>query len=195
MKSTVSSLERLAIGEQLGALVLRHAGGRLVEQQHARPRGERERDLEQALLAIGQLARQSMEILLQIQGSQNRGGLVDLGSEARQAAPPGVRMPLALEHRERDRLERAELREERVDLEGPREAAPHPRLRLEARDVLAVEHDLPGVGLEHAGDQVDERGLAGAVGADQGMANALRQREVDVLRHHQRAEPLAQLVR
>ena len=39
--------------EQLGALVARHAGGRLVEQQHARAQRERERDLEQALAAIG----------------------------------------------------------------------------------------------------------------------------------------------
>ena len=35
-------------------LGFRHAGGRLVEQQHARPAGDRERDLEQALLAVGQ---------------------------------------------------------------------------------------------------------------------------------------------
>ena len=46
--------------EKLCALVLRHPSGRLVEQQHARARGERERDFEQALLAVGELAGQPM---------------------------------------------------------------------------------------------------------------------------------------
>ena len=43
-------------GEQLGALVARHAGGRLVEQQHLGLGRERERDFEQPLLAVGELA-------------------------------------------------------------------------------------------------------------------------------------------
>ena len=35
------------------------------------------------------------------------------------------------------------------------------------RDVLALEDDLAGLGLQQRADDVDERGLAGAVGADQ----------------------------
>ena len=43
-------------GEQLGALLARHAGGRLVEQQHLGLGRERQRDLQQPLLAVGELA-------------------------------------------------------------------------------------------------------------------------------------------
>ena len=39
--------------------------------------------------------------------------------------------------------------------------------RREAGDVLAVEDDAPGVGAQDLGDQAQQRGLAGAVGADQ----------------------------
>jgi len=42
-------------------------------------------------------------------------------------------------------------------------------LILSARDVLAVQENPPRSGLQHAGDQVDERGLAGAVGPDQSV--------------------------
>src|ERR1700719_3237331 len=41
--------------EQVGALPLRHPRRGLVEQQHRRSRRERQRDLQQSLLAIGQL--------------------------------------------------------------------------------------------------------------------------------------------
>ena len=41
-------------GEQLVALGLGHAGGRLVEQQHPRPARKGERDFQKPLLAIGQ---------------------------------------------------------------------------------------------------------------------------------------------
>ena len=41
-------------GEEFLALGVGHAGCRLVEQQHLRPAGEGERDLEQPLLAVGQ---------------------------------------------------------------------------------------------------------------------------------------------
>ena len=58
MNRTVMSRGKLGDGrEQFRALFARHAGGRLVEQQHLRPRRQRERNLEQPLLAIGELAR------------------------------------------------------------------------------------------------------------------------------------------
>ena len=39
-------------------------------------------------------------------------------------------------------------------------------MRLEAEDAAPVEHDVAAVGLVDAGDQVEERRLAGAVRAD-----------------------------
>ena len=54
------------------------------------------------------------------------------------------------------------------DLEGAADARAR-RTRRGASPVMsrAVEHDAPGIGLEIAGDDVDEGGLAGAVVADQ----------------------------
>ena len=56
ISSTVTSLGSAATASRmLVPLGLGHAGGRLVEQQHARLAGDRERDLQQALLAVGQV--------------------------------------------------------------------------------------------------------------------------------------------
>ena len=50
---------------------------------------------------------------------------------------------------------------------------------LRAGDVAAVEDDLPGGRLEELGEQVEDGGLAGAVGADQRMDGAAPHLEVD----------------
>src|SRR5438132_3114537 len=115
-------------GEELGAFALWHARGRLIQQQHARAGGERERDLEQALLPVGELAR--FPIWGNIEGTENRGGFVDRRPEARELPPPVVRVAFALEHRDGHRLERGELRKQGVDLKGSREALAHPSLRF-----------------------------------------------------------------
>ena len=47
-------------------------------------------------------------------------------------------------------------------------------------DVVVAEEDLAAVGPQHAGHQVDQRGLAGAVRADQRVALAARQIDLDV---------------
>ena len=55
-----------------------NAGRRLVEQQDPRPRGERQRDLDQPLLAVGQVARQRIGVGVEPQRAQQRARLVDL---------------------------------------------------------------------------------------------------------------------
>src|SRR5262249_26247011 len=107
-------------------------------------------------------------------------------------APEGPRNLLALAYRKRYRLERVEMRKETVDLEGADEAAADPRLGAECRDVLAAEQDLAAVRPQHAGHQVDQRGFAGSVRADECVANALWQRDADLVGDHQRAEPLVE---
>ena len=83
MNSTVMSRERLEIDlEKFRALVARHAGGRLVEQQHLRPGGERERDLQQALAAVGQFARRAIAVVAEHQRGEDRVRLVDRGRDA-----------------------------------------------------------------------------------------------------------------
>ena len=97
-------------------------------------------------------------------------------------------LAFALENGERDRLDRGKLREKRVDLESACEPALHARIGLERGDVFAGQKNLARVRPQHAGEQVHERGFAGAVRPDERVAHALRQLERDVLRHGERAE-------
>ena len=60
---------------------------------------------------------------------------------------------------------------------------------------LALEQHLAGARRQHAGEQVDEGGLAGAVRPDQRVARACLEREGDVARGAQRAEVLAERAR
>ena len=62
-------------------------------------------------------------------------------------------------------------------------------------DLRPVEDDRARIRMVDAGDLVEERRLAGAVGADQGDDRAARDREVDVVRRDEAAELLADLRR
>ena len=53
------------------------------------------------------------------------------------------------------------------DLEGPHQSLAHPADRTEPRYVLVRQHDGACIGTNLSGHQIDERGLAGAVRADQ----------------------------
>src|SRR3989304_4162149 len=56
------------------------------------------------------------------------------------------------------------------------------------RDLFAVEQHLPARGLERAGDQIDEAGLARSVWTEEGAPRAALQGERDVAGDAQRAE-------
>ena len=55
------------------------------------------------------------------------------------------------------------------DLERARQPLMADRLRRHALDLAAVQRDGAAVGREQAGDQIEQRGLAGAVRPDQGV--------------------------
>src|SRR6266581_3853916 len=122
-------------------------------------------------------------------------GLFDRIPVRREWPPPGCGMVSTFKHCKRHRFQRGEVGKEGVDLEGAREAALDACIGPERSDVVRAEQDLAAVRAQHPGDEVDERGLAGAVGPDQRVAHPLRQRELDVLRHDQRAELLVQFFR
>ena len=121
--------------------------------------------------------------------------LLDLIAIAGKAPPPvgGHAAPLA--DRERHRFERVEIGKQRVDLEGAHQPALDSLIGIEARDVLVAEKNLSSIGLQRTGHDVDERGLAGAVRADQRIANAARQIYFDILRDDQGAEALVEPAR
>jgi hypothetical protein len=124
--------------------------GRLVEQQDVRRGRQHPQQLEAAPLPAGQFPDVR---------------LLRLGAEAE-----------ALEQPARGR---------RRDLG---DGVEHPRARRQGRELLPVDADgdgladlhPPGVGLELAGEQPQQRGLAAAVGPHDAQALARQQREVDV---------------
>ena len=72
------------------------------------------------------------------------------------------------------------------------EPQPHPGMGRQAGDVAAGEMDGAGVGREVAGELADQRRLAGAVGADQGVDLARPHVDRDVVGRDQAAEALDQ---
>ena len=87
--------------------------------------------------------------------------------------PPIEALPAPLGYRQPNGLERRQVVEQLVDLEGTHDAKPHPLMGRKAGDVVAVEQDAAAGRPLHAGEQIDQRGLAGAVRPDQGVPGSL----------------------
>src|ERR1700756_394327 len=119
----------------------------------------------------------------------------DLGIDvvARAHHPPPVAAAAeTFGDRKADRLQWREVGIKLVDLESPRQATQHALVHGQIGDVLPFEQDTSRIRLEHTGELVDDRGLAGAVGADQRMARALRDSEREVAGDAQAPEMLFQ---
>src|SRR5207245_618473 len=58
---------------------------------------------------------------------------------------------------------------------------------------IAAEDHVAGRGFEKPGQQIDERGLAGAIGADQGLASARRDTEIHLGGGDEAPEPLDEI--
>src|SRR5207248_8026877 len=99
--------------------------------------------------------------------------------------PLAARMPSDL-----DVLEHRHAREELDVLERPRDAPADDPVGRRSQQALAGEGDLARIRAVQAGDQVEERRLAGAVRADQPGNLALLDREPDVVDGDDAAEPL-----
>src|SRR6185295_993349 len=80
------------------------------------------------------------------------------------------------------------LLEQRDDLVGAREAEVGSFVRAQPDDVPAEKEHLAGIRGQVAGNQVEKRGLAGAVRADDEAALALGDRERDLADRRQAAE-------
>ena len=91
---------------------------------------------------------------------------------------------------DQDVLQNREVRDEPDVLEAPRHPAAHPQAGRYAGDVLPVDLDPPGRDRIHAADQVEDGGLARAVGTDQGCALAAHHAERQIPDDLQPAEGL-----
>ncbi len=74
------------------------------------------------------------------------------------------------------------------DLEGAADAGLAERVRLAARHVAAVEQDFAGARPQEAVQEIEQRGLAGAVRADDPEDLVAPQLEADILHRFQAAE-------
>ena len=185
----VDQQDRHALGRQAAdhlaerrGLVGVEAGRRLVEQHEPRPRGEGAPEVDQALPAVGQLARAGLGLRGEAEPLDD---LVDSGDGGRAAgrhrvdhegppmAPPGCDLEVLADR---------QVGEELAGLERAGQAGVHPPVRRLVADVATGEGDAaPGRG-DEAADGVDARGLAGAVRPDQPHDLAILDGEVD-LRH------------
>ena len=90
------------------------------------------------------------------------------------------RVRVAQQRADRDVVLDAERRKRTHDLEGAADAAAAHFVGRQPVDARALECDAARVRREHAGDQIEQRGLAGAVRADHREDRALRHGKADV---------------
>ena len=182
--------QRFDGGKKFMAFHVRHPGGRLVEQEHLRPACESKRDFQQTLFAVGQDRGAFMHHIDQTKTFENFDDLVGHRGFAADDPPPLGAGAHAFGNRLTDRFQRREIREQLIDLEGPRHAKPDALMRRKRGNVLAVENDAAVGRLEDAGEEVDHGGLAGAVRADQRVARTFLDRERKVMGGNNAAEAL-----
>src|ERR1700730_12077199 len=88
-------------------------------------------------------------------------------------------------------LEHAHAVERLRNLERSAQPQPTAPLRRQARNVAPLQHHASGVGLHGSARNPEQGALAGSVRTYDPERLTLRQREIDVVRHHHRAEALA----
>ena len=95
-------------------------------------------------------------------------------------APP----PEPRDHRRLERLEHGELGKDLDELKAPRHAEAREGHHADSADVPVLEAHGPRARREQAREHVDEGGLAGAVGADDGNELALADGEAHAVQRH-----------
>src|SRR5262245_55369153 len=110
------------------------------------------------------------------EGEQLLGMAAVVGGRARDHGAQGG---IALRHAHEHVIEAAHLPEDAGLLEGPDEAEPRDLRHAQPRDLAAVEADRAAVYRMGAHDRVEQRGLAGAVGADEADDLALADGKAD----------------
>src|ERR1700752_3009118 len=149
---------------RLGALGNAHAGDGLVEHQEVRVLDQQHADLEPLLLAVAELVRVSVEAILQedhlgdLSHPRLHRGVALEGERAEHGAAARIGNLEVLEH--------GEILEHRRRLEFAPHAGLHDLILLQLRQLLAAKLDRARGCLGLAADQIEHRGLAGAVGAD-----------------------------
>ena len=77
-------------------------------------------------------------------------------------------------------------------LPGARQTEARPLVQCQLIERFAAQCDRAGVGWKHAGDQIKQRRLAGAVGPDQAKDPTFAHRQIDVVGDDDAAKTFAQ---
>ena len=173
---------------RVGGLGAAHAGGGFIQQDHLCAAGDGDADFQRALLGIGEHACQVIAALFQSDGFHHFLGAQVGILQATQPVPEGVLVAERPEHGAADVFEYRHALEDIGDLEAARQALAIDFERLQADDAVAVEQDLAVRYRVASADQVEQRGLAGAIGADDGVALAARDAERNAVDDLRRAE-------
>src|SRR3569832_2112562 len=176
----------------VAALVDRETGEGLVQQQDLRLLRKRHGDLDAPPLAVGGLRqRPTRNPLLAdlLQGGPRVLDNVSLPFHVDERIPAQRRQA---EQRETHVVQDRVAPEQRDDLVGARHAEMRAAAARHAGDIAAEQVDRAGIGREIAGDEVELRRLAGAVGTDDEPPRAGLDIEIDVAGDVEAAERLAQ---
>ncbi len=152
--------------------------GRLVQQQDLRIERQRPADRQHLLLAAGELVAEIAAAFL-----QPRKHLVDLFDG------PGS----GLGHRRHVFFHRQRT-EDIALLRHPADPGPRPLVRPHRRDIEPAERDRAAKTPGDADDRIDQRGLAGAVAAQQRQHLAFAERQRHARQHHRLAVSGAQAI-
>jgi hypothetical protein len=169
-------------------LLRRHPRRGLIEQEQLRGGRQRHADLELPLLAVRQPARLLAETAGQAHRLRHLARRAQGGGEPVDGAEGVPRAALARRRRQSQVLQHRQAREEIRALEGARDPAARDVVRGQPGERSAVEHDAARARRQVAGDEVEDRRLAGAVGPDERAALARRHLERHAVDGAERAE-------
>ena len=177
-----------------------HARRRLVQEEELGLRGQRPRDFEASLCAVGQVLREFMRVLFEVEDGEQLHRLLfyfalflEIPAKAQDGF--GDRVLRARMVGDLDVFEDAELGEEADVLEGAGDAARRDLAGFLAEDALAVEGKLAFGRAVDARDHVERRRLSSAVWPDQPDQLALLDDHVEVRDGAQTAEDLREAFR
>ena len=176
--------------DQFVALTRPHAGGRFVHQQETRLVGERDSELDAFDVTVSELAARPVGGLAHADLRQQVERALAIERRGRPPQPvdfAGIRNQRHL-HVLGDR-HRAECGR---DLKGAADTEPPDRARRQPGNIPVLQQDFARIRRELAVDDVEARGLAGAVRADHGEELALADLEADVVDRTHAAEGLGQ---
>ena len=170
-----------------------HARGGLIEQQHLRPAGERQRDFELALAAVAEVPNRGAEHVGKANLRRNLVGLHMHRGALVHRLPEYPCRSCPQRAGERKIVPHREVGKQVVALERTRNADARPARHIERGYVTAGKVNGAVIRPQVAGKQVEIGGLARTVRTDDGVAKSRFENETDALRDGQRAERLVEL--